>query len=76
MATVEGSHVRAGGGRRVGYRVDYEVVANTIHFQARFDNGTRHEGQFDFDPSKIEPAAAVDAFMHDHIEKADRDIAP
>jgi len=76
MATLQGTHVQGAGGRRVGYRVEYEVVANTIHFQAQFDGGARHEGQFDFDPSKIEPAAAVDAFMHDHIEKADRDVAP
>jgi hypothetical protein len=76
MATLQGTHVQGGAGPRVGYRVEYEVVGRTIHFQAQFDSGARHEGQFDFDPSKIEPAAAVDAFMHDHIEKADRDVAP
>jgi hypothetical protein len=76
MATLEGTHTQGAGGRRIGYRVDYELVANTIHFHARFDGGTEHEGQFDFDPSKLDAAAAVDAFMHDHIEKSDRDVAP
>ena len=76
MATVEGSHRQGGSGRRMGYRVDYEVVANAIHFRARFDNGSTHEGEFDFDPSKVDAAAAVDAFMQNHIKKADWDVAP
>ncbi len=76
MATVEGSHTQGGGKRRVGYRVSYDVVGNAIHFRARFDNGSTHEGEFDFDPSKVDAAAAVDAFMQNHIEKSDRDVAP
>jgi hypothetical protein len=76
MATVEGSHVQGGSGKRVGYRVDYDVVANVIHFRARFDNGASHEGEFDFDPAKLDAAAAVDAFMQNHIEKSDSDVAP
>jgi hypothetical protein len=76
MATLEGSHVQGAGGRRIGYRVEYEVVARTIHFHAKFDGGAAYEGEFDFDPSKLDAPAAVDAFMHDHIEKSDRDVAP
>ena len=76
MATLEGSHTQGASGLRVGYRVKYEVVGNTVHFHADFDGGSRYEGEFDFDPSKLDAAAAVDAFLHDHIEKADRDVAP
>jgi hypothetical protein len=35
-----------------------------------------HEGHFDFDPSHLRAAAAVDAFMQNHIEKSDWDVAP
>ncbi len=76
MATVEGTHTQGAGGLPIRYRVDYEVVGTAIHFKARFDPGAPHEGEFDFDPSKVDAAAAVDAFMHDHIEKSDRDVAP
>ena len=48
----------------------------TIHFKASFTPGAPHEGEFDFDPSKLDAAAAVDAYMHDHIAKSDRDVAP
>jgi hypothetical protein len=76
MATVEGTHTRRGDGRAVRYRVDYEVVCNTIHFRASFDRaGASHEGAFDFDPSRLAAAAAVDAFMQNHIEKSDWDVA-
>ena len=43
---------------------------------ATFDNGAAHEGEFDFDPSKLDAAAAVDAFMQNHIRKSDWDAAP
>ena len=76
MAMIEGTHSRAGGGPPVHYRVEYEVVASAIHFRATFTPGEPHEGEFDFDPSKLDADAAVDAFMHDHIAKSDRDISP
>ena len=77
MATVEGTHARGGGGEPVRYRVEYEVVGKSIHFRATFANGAAaHEGQFDFDPGKLDAAAAVDAFMQNHIEKSDWDAAP
>ena len=76
MATVEGRHTQGGSGRIVHYRAAYEVVGTAIHFKARFDGGASHEGQFDFDPSKLDAAAAVDAFMQNHIGKADFDVAP
>ena len=76
MATIEGTHSRAAGGGPVRYRAEYEVNGTAIHFKATFVPGEPHEGQFDFDPSKLDAAAAVDAFMHDHIAKSDRDIAP
>jgi hypothetical protein len=77
MATVEGTHTRRGDGRAIRYRVDYEVVRNTIHFRATFDHaGAAHEGEFDFDPSRLAAKAAVDAFMQNHIEKSDWDVAP
>ena len=47
-----------------------------IRFQASFDGGSSHEGQFDFDPAKLDAAAAVDAFMRNHIAKADWDSSP
>jgi len=77
MATVEGTHTRQVDGRAIHYRVDYEVVRNTIHFRATFDRpGAMHEGEFNFDPSRLRAAAAVDAFMQNHIEKSDWDVAP
>ncbi len=79
MAIVEGTHTRGRGGPPVGYRVDYEVVGNVVHYKATFGTASAnstHEGQFDFDSSKIDAAAAVDAFMQNHIGKADFDVAP
>ena len=76
MATVEGTHAQGSGGRTVRYRAEYEVRGTAIHFKAAFDGGDSHEGQFDFDPSKLDAAAAVDAFLKNHIEKADWDTAP
>ena len=76
MARVEGTHAQSGSGRVVRYRADYEVTGNTIHFRAWFDGGATHEGEFDFDPTRLDPAAAVDAFLQNHIEKADWDAAP
>jgi hypothetical protein len=35
-----------------------------------------HEGQFDFDPARVDAKAAVEAFMENHIGKADWDVAP
>ena len=76
MATVEGTQAQAGG-RVVRYRADYEVVGRAIHFKAVFDGGgASHEGAFDFDPSKLSAAEAVVAFLKNHIEKADWDVAP
>ena len=68
MATVEGTHTQGSGGRTIRYRAEYEVVGSSIHFRATFDGGNSHEGQFDFDPGKLDAAAAVDAFLHNHIE--------
>ena len=76
MARVEGTHAQGGSGRVVRYGADYEVTGNTIHFRAWFDGGTTHEGEFDFDPTRLDAAAAVDAFLQNHIEKADWDAAP
>ena len=76
MAKVEGTHAQGASGRSVRYAAEYEVTGNTIHFRASFDGGGRHEGEFDFDPSKLAAAAAVDAFLRNHIEKADWDAAP
>jgi hypothetical protein len=79
MPTLEGSHTPGQGGVPVRYRVDYETAGNAVHYKATFSGGTRpraHEGQFDFDPSKVDAAAAVDAFMQNHIAKSDFDVAP
>jgi hypothetical protein len=76
MAKVEGTHAQGASGRVVRYVAEYEVTGHTIHFRASFDGGSRHEGEFDFDPSKLGAAAAVDAFLQNHIEKADWDAAP
>jgi hypothetical protein len=79
MATLEGSHTPGQGGAPVRYRVDYEKTGNVIHYKATFSGGTgpsAHEGEFDFDPSKVNAAAAVDAFMQNHIAKSDFDVAP
>jgi hypothetical protein len=76
MARVEGTHAQGASGRVVHYRADYDVVGNTIRFRASFDGGSTHEGEFDFDPTHLDAAAAVDAFLQNHIEKADWDAAP
>ena len=54
MARVEGTHAQGGSGRVVRYGADYEVTGNTIHFRAWFDGGTTHEGEFDFDPTRLD----------------------
>ena len=79
MPTLDGSHSPGSGGPPVRYRVDYEVVRHTINYRASFAgaNGpSSHEGQFDFDPARINARAAVEAFMQNHIAKADWDVAP
>lgn len=79
MPTLDGSHCPGSGGPPVRYRVDYEVVGRTINYRASFAgaNGpSSHEGQFDFDPARVDSKAAVEAFMHNHIAKADWDVAP
>lgn len=76
MSRVEGTHAQGASGRVVRYVADYEITGNTIRFRATFDGGSRHEGQFDFDPTRLAADAAVDAFLQNHIEKADWDAAP
>ena len=80
MPTLEGSHTPGQGGAPVRYRVDYETTGNVVHYKATFSGGSTgpraHEGQFDFDPSKVDAATAIDAFMHNHIAKSDFDVAP
>jgi len=79
MATLDGSHSPGSGRPPVRFRVDYEVVGHTINYRASFvgDHGpSSHEGQFDFDPARVDAAAAVAAFMQNHIAKADWDVAP
>jgi len=76
MPRVEGTHAQPGSARLVRYGAEYEVTGNTIRFRAWFDGGATHEGEFDFDPTRLAAAAAVDAFLQNHIEKADWDAAP
>jgi hypothetical protein len=76
MLTVEGTHARGGSGAPVRYHAEYEVAGGAIHFRATFDNGAAHQGEFDFDPAKLDAAAAVDAFLQNHIRKADWAAAP
>ncbi len=80
MPILEGSHCPPGAGAPpVHYRVDYEVVGNVVNYRARFAGASgpsTHEGQFDFDPARVDAAAAVEAFMQNHIGKADWDVAP
>jgi len=79
MPVREGSHTPGQGGAPVRYRVDYETAGHTVHYKATFSGGAApraHEGQFDFDLSKVDAAAAVDAFMQNHIAKSDFDVAP
>ena len=79
MPTLEGSHTPASGGPAVRYRVEYEVVGNVVNYRASFSaaGGTsHHEGQFNFDPAHVGVVSAVEAFMKNHIGKADWDVAP
>ena len=79
MPIAEGSHTPPGSGTPVRYSAEYEVAGNVIRYTASFGTASAnstHEGQFDFDPSKIDAAEAVDAFMANHIAKADFDDAP
>jgi len=80
MPTLEGSHAPGHGGAPVCYRVEYETSGHAVHYKATFSGGTAgprtHEGEFDFDHSKVDAAAAVDAFMQNHIGKSDFDVAP
>lgn len=79
MPTLEGSHSPGSGGAAVRFRVDYEVVRHTVNYRASFIGAaglSAHEGQFDFDPARVDAKAAVEAFMQNHIAKADWDVAP
>jgi hypothetical protein len=79
MPVLEGVHTRLGGQQRVGYRVEYDVVGNAIHFRAIFSGAeapAAHEGQFDFEPSRVAAAMAVDAFIQNHIAKGHFNLAP
>ena len=79
MPTLDGSHSPGSGRPSVRYRVDYEVVRHTINYRASFagvHGPSSHEGQFDFDPARVDAKAAVEAFMQNHIAKADWDVAP
>jgi hypothetical protein len=79
MPTLDGSHSPGPGRPDVRYRVDYEVVANTVNYRASFAGAggpSAQEGQFDFDPARVDAKAAVEAFMQNHIGKADWDVAP
>ena len=80
MPTLDGSHSSGSRGPAVRYRVDYEVVGHTINYRASFTGATggpsTHEGQFDFDPARVDAKAAVESFMQNHIGKADWDVAP
>ena len=79
MPVAEGKHLQPGSNASVPYRAEYEVVGNAVHYRATFGSAganSTHEGQFDFDPSKLGAAEAVDAFMANHIAKADFDAAP
>lgn len=79
MPTLEGSHSPGSGRPAVRYRVDYEVVRNVVNYRATFASASgpsTHEGQFDFDPARVHAKAAVEAFMKNHIGKADWDVAP
>ena len=76
MARIEGTHAQRGSARVVRYGAEYDVAGNTIRFRAWFDGGATHEGEFDFDPTRLDAAAAVDAFLQNHIEKADWTDAP
>ena len=79
MATLDGSHSPGSGRAPVRFRVEYDVVGHTINYRASFagpHGPSSHEGQFDFDPARVDAAAAVDAFMQNHIGKADWDVAP
>ncbi|MEO5846012.1 MAG: hypothetical protein ABIQ33_14360 [Caldimonas sp.] len=79
MPILEGTHMTGSADRSIGYRIEYEVIGNTIHFVASFtgaEGPPTHEGQFDFDRSRVDAATAVDAFMQNHIAKDDFDLAP
>jgi len=79
MPVAEGKHLQPGSNASVPYRAEYEVVGRVIHYKATFGTTSANaslDGQFDFDPSKLGAAEAVDAFMANHIVKADFDAAP
>jgi len=79
MPTLDGSHFPGSGGPAVRFRVDYEVVGHTVNYRASFvaaSGPSTHEGQFDFDPARVDAKGAVEAFMQNHIAKADWDVAP
>jgi hypothetical protein len=79
MPVLEGSHSPGSGRPAVPYRVEYEVVGNVVNYRARFlgaGAASTHEGQFDFDPRRVDAQQAVESFMQNHIGKADWDAAP
>ena len=78
MPTVEGSHSPGSGGPPCAIASTTRSSATSINYRAtlRAHRRRAHEGQFDFDPAQLDAAAAVDAFMQNHIGKADWDVAP
>lgn len=68
MPVIEGQHTGPGG--PVRWRADYEVHERTIRLRAQFDGGLPpHEAQFDFDPARLDAAAAVEAFLQNHVAR-------
>ena len=79
MPTLDGSHSPGSGGPAVRYRVDYEVVGNTVNYRATLRRRRRPSSTKGSSISirrASTPTAAVDAFMQNHIGKADWDVAP
>lgn len=74
MHSVEGTIVQKGTGRSIGYHVACDVVDNHVNYKARIGDATavleNIEGQFDFDPSKLDVDAAVESFLQARIDKA------
>jgi hypothetical protein len=75
-AQSEGTHAQRGSARLVRYGAEYEVTGNTHPLSAPGSTAGDARRRVRLRSDRLDAAAAVDAFLQNHIEKADWTDAP
>lgn len=80
MPTIDGTLEQKGTGRTFTYRIEYEVVGRTVNYKASVADGGQTvaspSGQFDFDPSKLDPGQAAVSFVQAQIDQVNFGASP